>query len=138
MKFIKFLFLFLIVSSCKNETKKEVLEANEPNQIVLKHAEGFNIYQSNDYKTIEIIKAWPNAEKKYIYLVLTREQAAKITYNKNDYDGVIITPIDKTVVTSTTHIPALELMGVEETLVGFPGTDYVSSVKTRKRIDDGK
>jgi iron complex transport system substrate-binding protein len=41
-------------------------------------------------------------------------------------------------VTSTTHIPALELLGVEQTLVGFPGTDYISSEKTRILIDDGK
>jgi iron complex transport system substrate-binding protein len=42
------------------------------------------------------------------------------------------------VVTSTTHIPALELLGVENTLVGFPNTDFISSPKTRKRIDAGR
>src|SRR5690606_27152936 len=26
----------------------------------------------------------------------------------------------------------------ENTLIGFPGTDYISSAKTRKRIDEGK
>jgi iron complex transport system substrate-binding protein len=41
------------------------------------------------------------------------------------------------VVTSTTHIPALEILGVENTLVGFPNTDYISSEK-RKRIESGK
>jgi iron complex transport system substrate-binding protein len=41
------------------------------------------------------------------------------------------------VVTSTTHIPSLEMLGVENTLTGFPGTDYVSSPKTRQRIDAG-
>ena len=40
-------------------------------------------------------------------------------------------------VTSTTHIPSLELLGVENSLVGFPGTDYISSEKTRKRIETG-
>ncbi|MDX1317224.1 MAG: ABC transporter substrate-binding protein, partial [Xanthomarina gelatinilytica] len=44
----------------------------------------------------------------------------------------------KIVVTSTTHIPALELLGVEKSLVGFPGTDYISSEKTRFRVDMGK
>ncbi len=137
MKIIKFLFIFLIVSTCKNEAKNEVPVTSETNQLVLKYAEGFKINQSNDNKTIEIIKAWPEAKKKYIYLLLTKEQAAKTTYNKEDYDGVIITPINKTVVTSTTHIPALELLGVEQTLIGFPGTDYISSEKTRNLIDEG-
>jgi iron complex transport system substrate-binding protein len=30
------------------------------------------------------------------------------------------------------------MLGVENTLVGFPNTDYISSKKTRKRIDAGK
>ncbi|HRA71404.1 MAG TPA: ABC transporter substrate-binding protein, partial [Flavobacterium sp.] len=51
---------------------------------------------------------------------------------------VIQIPIKSIVVTSTTHIPALELLGVENTLVGFPNTDYISSEKTRKLIDAGK
>jgi len=138
MKIIKFLFIFLIVSTCENVTKNEFPVTSETNQLVLKYAEGFKINQSNDNKTIEIIKAWPEAKKKYIYLLLTKEQAAKTSYNKADYDGVIITPINKTVVTSTTHIPALELLGVEQTLIGFPGTDYISSEKTRNLIDNGK
>ncbi|WP_233589478.1 ABC transporter substrate-binding protein, partial [Flavobacterium bomense] len=32
----------------------------------------------------------------------------------------------------------MELLGVENTLVGFPNTNYISSVKTRKLIDAGK
>ncbi len=51
---------------------------------------------------------------------------------------IIPIPLKSIVVTSTTHIPALELLGVENTLVGFPNTDYISSEKTRKQIDAGK
>jgi iron complex transport system substrate-binding protein len=51
---------------------------------------------------------------------------------------IIPIPLKSIVVTSTTHIPALELLGVENTLIGFPNTDYISSEKTRKRIDTGK
>ena len=40
-------------------------------------------------------------------------------------------------VTSTTHIPMLELLGEEKALVGFQNTDYISSPKTRERIDAG-
>lgn len=135
MKYFRILLLFILISSCKNETKNDLQDLSETKQVALKYAEGFKIIESNDSKTIEITKPWPKAEKKYTYLLLSKEQAAKITYNEADYDGVIITPISKTVVTSTTHIPALELLGVEETLIGFPGTNYVSSEKTRKLID---
>ncbi|WP_296386477.1 ABC transporter substrate-binding protein, partial [Winogradskyella sp.] len=140
MKITRALLFFLIVfSSCKEDQGiNRKLPPITKSVNTIKYSEGFKINKSNDNKTLEITKAWPEAKKKYTYLLLTKEQAAKTTYNKKDYDGVIITPITKTVVTSTTHIPALELLGVEHTLVGFPGTDYISSKKTRKRIDEGK
>ena len=140
MKFT-YILLLLAVSfiSCKDDKSivRSLPEVEEHNN-TLKYAEGFKISTFNDRKTLEITKAWPKAEKKYTYLLLTKEQASKITYNAADYDGVIITPVTKAVVTSTTHIPALELLNVETSLIGFPGTDYVSSEKTRQLIDNGK
>ena len=84
---------------------------------------------------MEISNPWPQAKKTFRYLLLTKEQAAVNTFNKEEYDGIITIPIEKIVVTSTTHIPALELLNVEKTLVGFPGSDYISSQKTRARIE---
>ncbi|MFW2377172.1 MAG: ABC transporter substrate-binding protein, partial [Cellulophaga baltica] len=55
-----------------------------------------------------------------------------------EYDAIVTVPITNVVVTSTTHIPVLEALGVEHTLVGFPDTKYISSQKTRKLISEGK
>ena len=41
-------------------------------------------------------------------------------------------------VTSTTHIPSLEMLDEVNSLVGFPHCDYISSDKVRARIDAGK
>ena len=140
MKLIRILFLFILVlNSCKEGPDlTRTLPPTINQDVKFNYAKGLRIWKSDHSKTIEITNAWPEAEQKFTYLLLTKEQASKITYNKDDYDAVIITPITKTVVTSTTHIPALELLGVEQTLVGFPGTDYISSEKTRQRIDNGK
>lgn len=140
MKLVRIFFLFtIILNSCKEGPDlTRTLPPTINKDVKLNYANGFRIEKSDHSKTIEITNAWPEAEQKFTYLLLTKEQASKITYNKDDYDAVIITPITKTVVTSTTHIPALELLGVEQTLVGFPGTDYISSEKTRQRIDNGK
>lgn len=138
MKYIRIFILFIVVSACKNETKNNLPELTEGKELTLHYAEGLKITEFDNHKIIEITKPWPKADKKYTYLLLSKNQAAKTTYNKDDYDGVILTPISKTVVTSTTHIPALELLGVEKTLIGFPGTDYISSEKTRKLIDNQK
>ncbi|WP_299123674.1 ABC transporter substrate-binding protein [uncultured Winogradskyella sp.] len=104
----------------------------------LKYAKGFTINDNGNYKVLTILNPWPEAHKDYKYLIASRELLSKMTFPKDLYDGVITNDIKKIVVTSTTHIPALELLGVEQTLVGFPGTDYISSEKTRKRINDGE
>jgi len=108
------------------------------NKIILNHAKGFEIITHEEYKTLEIKKPWPEAEQHFKYVLIDAKNAAKTTFAKDAYDGVIITPIKKIVVTSTTHIPALELLNVETTLVGFPGTDYISSESVRTQIDNGK
>ena len=40
--------------------------------------------------------------------------------------------------TSTTHIPALDALNGLDKLVGFPDTKYISSLKARKRITEGR
>lgn len=63
---------------------------------------------------------------------------AALTLNKNKYDAIVAVPVQRIVVTSTTHIPALEALEVDDKLVGFPDTKYISSEATRKRIDAGQ
>lgn len=138
MKFYKYLLLFLVLAACKNENKEEILPStSEKKQLELKYAEGFSVTEYQDYKVLIISKPWPKAEKQYQYLLASPEQLAKMTFPKNTYDGVIANTLERIVVTSTTHIPSLELLGVEKSLVGFPGTDYISSDKTRQLIDNG-
>lgn len=130
------LVLFIGFISCKKE-KQTSIKTPEAKEITLKYAKGFTIKDYNTYQVLEIKNPWPKAEKTYRYVCISQENAAKTSFLKNDYNAIIITPIKNIVVTSTTHIPALELLGEEKTLVGFPGTEYVSSKKIRARIDSG-
>ncbi|MBV7267647.1 ABC transporter substrate-binding protein [Winogradskyella luteola] len=132
-------FLFLVAFvSCKNERKIDLPNTSETKTLELKYAEGFSVTDNGNHKVLTILNPWPNADKSYKYLIASSEALSKMTFPKDYYDGVITNDIKKLVVTSTTHIPALELLGAEQTLVGFPGTDYISSEKIRKRIDEGK
>ncbi len=137
MKHLIYFLIFFLVFSCKNESKQQLPDSDQAKQIDLKYATGFSINDYNTHKVIEILSPWPKADKTYKYLFISKANMAKMTFNKEDYDGIVVHPIEKIVTTSTTHIPALELLGVENTLVGFPGTDYISSEKTRQRINNG-
>lgn len=126
LKKIVLFILLITVLSCKDENKIDITETIEGEEMLLKYANGFSIIAFDGYKILEIKNPWPNAEKSFKYVLSSDKSKGEIT-----------NPIEKIVVTSTTHIPALELLGVEQTLVGFPGTDYVSSKKTRQRIENG-
>ena len=142
-----FIFLTLIVLSCLNKKVNEVkvesleidkefvLDRNEFNTIA--YAEGFSITKNSNHTVLNIKSPWPESEQTFKYVLISKTEASKTSFIKDEFDGIIITPVEKIVVTSTTHIPALELLGVENTLVGFPGTDYISSKKTRARIEKG-
>nr|WP_317131660.1 ABC transporter substrate-binding protein [Formosa maritima] len=106
-------------------------------KVKLSYAKGFEITHHENFSTLTIKSPWPKAEKAYRYALVHKNMIPKITLNKDEFDGIITIPIEKIVVTSTTHIPALELLEIEESLIGFPGTDYISSEKTRFRVDNG-
>jgi iron complex transport system substrate-binding protein len=129
--------ILYIITSCKEDKGLSRSIPKLPEQNKNKYAEGFLVKKNDAFKILHIKNPWPKSERSYTYALIPKENVAKTTVNRNEFDNVITTPVQKIVVTSTTHIPALELLGVEHTLIGFPGTDYISSEKTRARIDKG-
>jgi iron complex transport system substrate-binding protein len=137
MKFVKnascYFLVFLLFIQCKEVTKKETTIASSKNEI--QYAKGLKIYKHEGFSIVKIINPWPEAKESFTYIL--QEKNGIIPDSLKQFT-VIPIPLKSLVVTSTTHIPALELLGVENTLVGFPNTDYISSEKTRKLIDAGK
>ena len=83
---------------------------------------------------MSVSNPWPEANKNFTYIL--KEKNGSIPDSLQKYT-IISVPLKSIVVTSTTIIPFLEMLGVEKSLVGFPHTDYISSEKTRKLIDAG-
>lgn len=124
--------------SCKSEPRKKLKEKIEGVSTEIKYAKGFSAKDYGTYKILKIEKPWPDAKRSYRFALLKGNYDTEYwIYEKQRFDNTVELPIQKIVVTSTTHIPALELLGVEQTLVGFPGIDYISSEKIRKQIDNG-
>lgn len=135
MRHIFLIVLFILsIPGCKNEKTYPALTPTLK-AISITHAKGFKVFQADHYKKIEVTSPWPGATDIFTYILIKRgsEKPENI-----EYDALIEIPVQKLVVTSTSHIPALELLDVENTLVGFPGSEYISSEKTRKNIDSGK
>ena len=126
--------LFLILLGCKQINEKNSTPFSASANSV-KYAKGLEIYKYDGYSVMKITKPWPEATTGFTYIL--KEKNGIIPDSLKQFT-VISVPIQSIVVTSTTHIPPLEMLGVENTLIGFPNTNFISSVKTRKRIDAGK
>ena len=132
----KFYFLpiiLLFIFSCKDDQNKIEVQKNLPTKIT--YARGFEIENFNDHKVLKISNPWPGADKIYTYLLKKNDLTIE---GEENYDGIVQIPVANLVVTSTTHIPSLEMLGVENLLVGFPNLNYISSVKTRRLIENDK
>lgn len=133
------LILFVLFSfGCKEEKdvrKNAISKDLSGIEIPVEYASGLSITDYGTYKILVVENPWPNAEQAYKYLLA--EEGAHIP-EALEYDQKVKIPVEKIVVTSTTHIPSLETLGVENSLVGFPGLDYISSEKTRNLIAEGK
>ncbi|MES2543586.1 MAG: ABC transporter substrate-binding protein [Bacteroidota bacterium] len=128
------ILLLFFIFGCKKNDETVVQKTNESTNSI-RYAKGLEIYKYKGYSVLKITNPWPKATESFTYIL--EEKNAMIPDSLKQFPAIQI-PIKSIVVTSTTHIPSLEMLGVENTLIGFPNTDYISSEKTRKLIDAGK
>ena len=124
--------IFFMFTNCKQ--KENNLENSNKSTNSIKHAKGFSIEKYPDYSLLKVTNAYPDSKETYTYIL--HKKAVQLPDSLKKYTAIEI-PVKKIIVTSTTHIPSLEMLGVENTLVAFPSTQYISSEKTRALIDNG-
>lgn len=136
MNYISRLFVLLLsvafLSGCRQSVATEKV-SDTTNTVV--YAKGLSISNFPDFSIVTVSNPWPAADRQYRY-VLSRKNVVLPDSLKDDMH--ITVPVSRLVVTSTTHIPSLEMLDASEALVGFPETRLISSPKIRQRIDSGK
>ncbi len=132
-----FWIFFVFMVSCKQEAKQTntLKKGGVSKPITVYYAKGFTIEDFGSHKIIEVTTPWPESKEVFRYLILPKGTPVPKGHRAK---AIVRTPITKLIVTSTTDIPMLESLGIEDKLIGFPNTAYISSEKTRKRIDQGQ
>lgn len=134
MRILGLLLLTIFISNCTGK-KEETLTSHAVDSISIHYAKGFSVRYNGTIKEVSILKPYQGAKNVFTYWLVPKNQEVPA----HDASVKIIrTPIEKIVCTSTTHIPLLEYLNETDRLIGFPTTDYISSEKTRARIDAGK
>ena len=127
--YICWLIITCISLGCTSKKETGKAEAS-----VTKYAEGFRVSNVGESKLVEVISPYQNATSGYQYLLVPN---GKEIPPHNESTQVIFVPVKNIVCTSTTHIPLLDYINETDKLIGFPTTDYISSIKMRQRVDAG-
>ena len=128
-----------VITGCSQQEKTSKKEIVQPSvsdlSTKIEYAKGFNVRYENGYKWVEIPRPYQEATDGFKYLLVQKGQDVP----EHDEDVQVITiPLETIICTSTSHIPLLDYLNETDKLIGFPSTQYVSSLKARKLIDAGK
>jgi len=103
--------------------------------VTLRYAKGFTVRRDGRRTWVQVTRPYQGATSGYKYLLLPHDEEAPVLAADTK---VIRIPLHSIVCTSTSHLPLLDHLGESDKLVGFPGTDYISSKKISARVDSGK
>ena len=126
-----FLNLAICFLACDAPSQEEQLGLFE---VELDYAKGFQIQRGEDFWIVRVSQPWTGADQAFDYLILDEGSQE----NTVGYDAVIQLPIEQVILTSTTHIPHLDLLGETEKLMAFPNLDLISSEKVWERIRENQ
>jgi iron complex transport system substrate-binding protein len=127
------LIISVIFFDCTTKEKPRIGNYPERSQQKLDYAKRFEIWNSNNLVEVVVNLGEDSGESFRYALVPSGHEPPKDL----EADQIIEIPVEEIVVTSTSHLPFLDLVGASHNLVGFPNTKYVSTALIRSRIDQG-
>ncbi len=127
------LLIFLLslwVTACQTKEKTE----NTSQKSFFEYARHIDLKDLGELKILQIKKPYPGGKNRQYLLKTKRSYVPDSLKNLPQ----IQIPLKNIVVTSTTHLPALSMLGLADKLIGFPGLDYISNPVFRQKIKEGK
>ena len=105
------LSLIFLLISCNESRKNKEIKQDFTAQNKLKYAKGFEIQHFKNYKKLVIKAPYKDSKETYEFILTNSKSSTQLNSIK--------VPINTIVVTSTTHIPMLELLNVENAIAAI-------------------
>lgn len=131
--FLVFIAIVFGVIGCKQSQSDSVMLPTAPNQI--QYAEGFEWFDYDDFSLVRITQPWPGATNATTFVFAENKTSIPDSLRQFTF---VKTPVERVIVTSTTHLPSLVTLDELSTLKAFPDLDLVSSEEVRTLIEQGK
>ncbi len=124
------LSVFILLNACKQSVK---IRTDAQNVSSFKYARHIQLKDYGNYQLLKITDAYPGAPD---YNYVLKQAGTTLPDSLKSYQ-IIEVPLNNIVVTSTTHLMPLKLLGLQDKLTGFPHTSYISDPQFRKLIKSG-
>lgn len=134
-------FILLSLWGCQSRengrTQKQLPKENtyETYPLTLEYAQNLEIHYLQGITLVKIGEPFKGSSQSLTYYFIPKDLAVPDSLLN---EAIIRTPVERFACTSTTHLPALDLLGVTDRLVGFPSLKFVSSPQVRALAREGK
>jgi iron complex transport system substrate-binding protein len=105
-----------------------------PDKTEVTHAEGFTVEYHNNYKVVTVLTPFAGAEQPAQYILL---QCGAPAPEGMDDIPIVEVPVNTIVAMSTTYLPALEELGLLDTLVGVDTSLYTTNETVVGMVQNG-
>ncbi len=124
-----------LLSGCGSGTKS-AKPASSDGLVKNSEATGFAIQEFREYKKLTVIDPWQKSTDNHFeyYLLERGTEIPAALLGKQ----VFMTPVQKVVCLSTTHIGFLDALGSVDAIAGLSGCNYVTHPGVQKGVADGR
>lgn len=129
-------FLMTFLSACQSNDSIKNNSIGKQETRNLKYARLFTIDKHDSYRIITVKNPWDSTRVYASYVLVPKGQ--KNPENLPENAVVVQTPIKNISTLSSTHIGLLELLRMEDKLIGHSDLGYVYNRNVRKLIEEGK
>ncbi|ADR21893.1 ABC transporter substrate-binding protein [Marivirga tractuosa] len=116
--YIKLYFLTAILFTIACDAPKEQSDVQKGKELI-QYSQNLSIEEFADYYKVKVIQAASPDSIQFNYIFYRNEKP------EIEADAFISIPIEKVVCLSTNHLPAFTALNKSETVVGFPGIQYI-------------
>lgn len=140
----RFFYFFIFLFSACVQSGKQVDQSVNLSDIIhdtlpvfkskIKYANGFTIETESSYKKVIVFDS-QNKSKKLVSYVLVEKGKP---YTATTDDIVIEVPLQSIACVSTTHLPFITLLNLQEHLCGFGGIKHIKNKSILERVKENK
>ena len=129
MKHLLYILTILLLCTCVNKAKNETsTPAASTEKMAIQYAKGFDIFYTDNYKTVVVYNPWNDGEIQQTYFLVADSSIETPT------NGIkVVLPVENIAISSTTHVEFLNLLGELSTIKGActPHLIYNDTIRAR-------